>query len=269
MIPVSFEYARPQTIQEAVGFLEHEDAVVLAGGHSLLTKLKHRLLAPTRVVDINGLNLDEIKEEDGKLTIGATVRQAALMEATRGGAYDLLAKVGDAAGDPSIRARGTFVGALCALEPHGDWAAAGLALDAVLNVRSGSSERIIPLRDLASGDEQIGENALVVSATLKPMPQGAVCAYEKVKHAAIGWAIASVAFVHSANYARLAVSGACSVPSRLLRTELALANGSGNLMDEIDADLSAINFVGDSFASAEYRKRRLRILVQRLLNKHA
>ena len=54
MIPAAFDYVRPSTLDEALGFLaKHgEDAKVLAGGHSLIPAMKLRLSQPKVVVDI-------------------------------------------------------------------------------------------------------------------------------------------------------------------------------------------------------------------------
>ena len=52
MIPQSFEYAAPATLQEALGLLEHEGAKPLAGGMSLIPMMKLRLAAPEQLIDI-------------------------------------------------------------------------------------------------------------------------------------------------------------------------------------------------------------------------
>lgn len=53
-----FEYARPETEAEALAFLNDHggNTAVLAGGTDLLNLLKADLLAPARVVDINGVD---------------------------------------------------------------------------------------------------------------------------------------------------------------------------------------------------------------------
>jgi carbon-monoxide dehydrogenase medium subunit len=81
MIPGSFDYHAPQSLDEAIKLLGElgDDAKVLAGGHSLIPMMKLRLAEPTHLVDINGLtDLDYIKEENGYLCIGAMVRESAL-----------------------------------------------------------------------------------------------------------------------------------------------------------------------------------------------
>ena len=53
MIPATFDYFRPRTLDEALSLLSnHEDAKVLAGGHSLIPAMKLRLAQPKAVIDI-------------------------------------------------------------------------------------------------------------------------------------------------------------------------------------------------------------------------
>ncbi len=55
MIPGRFEYHAPSSLDEVISLLaEHEDARVIAGGHSLLPMMKLRFAEPVHLVDING-----------------------------------------------------------------------------------------------------------------------------------------------------------------------------------------------------------------------
>ena len=61
MIPRSFEYYSPRTLDEAVALLQKlgPDAKLLSGGQSLIPMMKLRLLSPEYIVDINRIpNLD-------------------------------------------------------------------------------------------------------------------------------------------------------------------------------------------------------------------
>ncbi len=73
MYPPKFGYVIPDSVNEANEFLEkHEDAKALAGGHSLIPMLKLRILRPSYLVELKGLNeLHYIRKEDGKIRIGA------------------------------------------------------------------------------------------------------------------------------------------------------------------------------------------------------
>ena len=57
MIPATFDYVRPDTLDEALRLLtEHgDDAKLLAGGHSLLPLMKLRLSTPSVLIDIGRL----------------------------------------------------------------------------------------------------------------------------------------------------------------------------------------------------------------------
>jgi len=68
-------YFAPTTIEEAVKLLaEHgEKAAVLAGGTDVVPKINYYQLKPDILLYVGGLGLDYLKEEKGKLLIGATI----------------------------------------------------------------------------------------------------------------------------------------------------------------------------------------------------
>src|SRR5215471_12821201 len=78
MIPRSFEYFSPRTLEEAIALLQKlgPDAKLLSGGQSLIPMMKLRLVSPPYIVDLNRIpGLDYIAESDGQLRIGALVRE--------------------------------------------------------------------------------------------------------------------------------------------------------------------------------------------------
>ena len=82
MIPGSFNYHRPSTVEEATSLLAElgEDARPLAGGHSLVPMMKLRLAPLEHLIDLGSIDsLRGISEESGGLTIGATTTQAELL----------------------------------------------------------------------------------------------------------------------------------------------------------------------------------------------
>jgi 2-furoyl-CoA dehydrogenase FAD binding subunit len=109
--PRPFDYARPDTVDEAVALLaEHgEEARVLAGGQTLLAMLNLRLVEPGVLVDITRIpELGKIREVDGKIEVGAAVTQSQLLGwAELRHKLPLLAAVlGDPAGTRAARRRG-------------------------------------------------------------------------------------------------------------------------------------------------------------------
>ena len=73
MIPGSFDYHSPSTVDEAIALLRgHGGAKLLAGGHSLIPAMRFRLASPEVLIDLNRVpGLRYIREEDGVLAIGA------------------------------------------------------------------------------------------------------------------------------------------------------------------------------------------------------
>ena len=58
MIPGAFEYHRPADLGEAVRLLEEhgDEALLVAGGHSLIPMMKLRMAQPDHLVDLRAIN---------------------------------------------------------------------------------------------------------------------------------------------------------------------------------------------------------------------
>ena len=79
MIPGAFDYHRPADLGEAVRLLaEHGDeALVVAGGHSLIPMMKLRMAQPEHLVDLRAIeSLRGIREDGRRVVIGAMTTQA-------------------------------------------------------------------------------------------------------------------------------------------------------------------------------------------------
>lgn len=262
MIPAKFEYVRPNSVSGAQKYLETENSVILAGGHSLMTDLKWRKTKPSLVVDINNLPLNEISIKKSELIVGATVRQERFYSSATSPVEQMLQRVCHAAGDPLIRSRGTLVGALCAAEKGGDWGAAALALNARLLIAQQKGEIEVPYAEWLSQETSQKENELVLAAIFPELPKDSEVSYSKAKHAAIGWAIAGMAIVKTQTFTRIAVSGVSERPARLIATEEAISSG-GDLDAAWKQDVGQLSLWGDSYASASYRLRVLKTAVER------
>jgi len=83
MKPASFDYVLAEYLDEALDVLANEgsDARIIAGGQSLMPMLNMRLAKPKTLVDIMQVSeLARIERKAGIVTIGAAVRQAALLD---------------------------------------------------------------------------------------------------------------------------------------------------------------------------------------------
>jgi CO/xanthine dehydrogenase FAD-binding subunit len=279
MIPAPFALHRPTSIAEACDALAHHgpSASVLAGGQSLIVDLKQRRKTPRLLIDLSTVGgLDTITVEPDAVTIGAMARQSTVTQtAALVARLPLLLDVANAAADPMVRRRGTLVGACCQVAPGGDWVAAALALDASVLLQSVAGSREVPLTEFVVGAERTSLRPGEIARALRiPTPQPRdVMVYRKVKHASVGWSVASAAIILSPgngrapSRARIAVSGAVSHPQRLPALESALVGMDLALTDElddaIDAALATLEYRGDYFASPDYRRRRLTVLLRR------
>jgi xanthine dehydrogenase YagS FAD-binding subunit len=117
----AFDFARPETIAEAVAMLDGRavgganGSAPLAGGTDLLTLMKADLYAPERLVDIKRLAElnNRIEEDEGGLTIGALVTLAQLEEDPRvTSLYPALAEAAALAATPQLRHMATIGGNL-------------------------------------------------------------------------------------------------------------------------------------------------------------
>jgi len=149
MIPASFDYHAPQTLEEAVALLQqHKDeAKVLSGGQSLLPLLKLRLGVAGHLVDIGRIpGLEYIKEEGGVLKIGGRTRESALERSdlvrTK---YPLLADTADVIADPLVRNLATVGGNLAHGDPANDHPATMLAYRAEVVATGPNGARTIPI----------------------------------------------------------------------------------------------------------------------------
>ena len=103
MIPQTFEYTAPATLDEALRLLA-QGAKPLAGGMSLIPMMKLRLAAPDRLVDLGRLKeMSYIREEAGALHLGATTTHYEIESSpiVRGKCH-LLAEAAAAIGDPAV-----------------------------------------------------------------------------------------------------------------------------------------------------------------------
>jgi carbon-monoxide dehydrogenase medium subunit len=155
MIPNSFDYYAPTTLEEATSLLgQHgENAKVLAGGHSLLPMMKLRIIEPQVLVDINHIKgLSGIQESDGFLTIGGLTRHAAFTQSDLiHSKFPIMADAANVIADPIVRNWGTVGGSLCHSDPAGDWASVMLAVRAELVLAGPKGNRTIVIDDFLVG----------------------------------------------------------------------------------------------------------------------
>jgi aerobic carbon-monoxide dehydrogenase medium subunit len=275
MIPASFDYESPRTLSEALDLLStHQDAKILAGGHSLLPAMKLRLAQPATLIDIGRIGgLSYVKEFGDGIAIGATTTHAevAASEALHKNS-PLLALTAAHIGDIQVRNRGTIGGSLAQAHPAADYPAAVLALDAEIVAHSRSGERLVPATKFFTGMFSTAlRNDEILTEIRIPRTTGEGVTYKKFHHPASGYAVVGVAvrlkFCGSnIESAAIGITGVADVAYRATAVEITLRGKTVSAVTEASSRAAAgVDVIGDYFASAEYRQHLVTVMTRRAL----
>jgi carbon-monoxide dehydrogenase medium subunit len=199
MIPPAFVYLRPNTIPEAIGFLQQygDEAKILSGGQSLIPMMKFRLARPGYLVDINRISgLTYIREEGGYLKIGGLTREADLEGSPLiRSKYPILFDTARVIADPQVRNMATLAGNLAHGDPANDHPATVMALGAQIVASGPKVERVIPVESffitLFTTDLQHDEIVTEIRIPIPPPRSGG--AYLKLERKVGDFATAAVA----------------------------------------------------------------------------
>ena len=199
MIPPSFDYHVPNSVNDAVGMLKEygSEAKILSGGMSLIPLMKLRLAEPAHLIDINRISgLDQIEEADSFLTIGALVREANLEKSVLiRSKYPLLLDTTLVIGDPLVRNRATIGGNLAHGDPANDHPATMLALEAELVVVGPQGQRKIPVTGFFTDlfTTALSSDEILTEIRIPIPPPGSGGAYFKLERKVGDFATAGVA----------------------------------------------------------------------------
>ncbi|MFF5402816.1 FAD binding domain-containing protein [Streptomyces misionensis] len=275
MIPPAFEYARPQTVEEAVRLLGEagDEAKVLAGGQSLLPLLRLRLAFPELVVDVGRIPaLRGVREDGDTLVIGAlTTHHDVIRDPLVRRHAGLLAAATATVADPAVRHRGTLGGSLAHADAAGDLPAVVLALDGELVASGPNGRRTVPAREFFVDYLQsaLAPDELLTEVRV-PKTDGWGFHYEKFHPVAQAWAIVGVAaLVRRENgriaEARVGLTNMGAIPLRASAAEAALAgaDGPGPVARAAVAAAEGTRPGQDASASPEYRAHLARVLTER------
>jgi CO/xanthine dehydrogenase FAD-binding subunit len=283
MKPPLFEYSAPKTLGEAVALLAADhDAMVLAGGQSLVPAMNFRLANPSRLVDIQHVaGLSGISVEAGEIVVKAMTRHRELeLSDVAYRANPLIREAMAFVAHIPIRNRGTVVGSLC----HAD-AAAEMPMVLVLTGGSVVAEGREGRRTIAADDffqfhmttsRKPGE--VIVEARFPALPKGAGYAFDEFTRRHGDYAIAAVGAIVSFDKdgtvadVSLAACGIASRPVRLTAAEAAL-KGQTLSADAVtaagEAAKEAVTAPDDMHGTTSYRRHIVATLVRRTVEKAA
>lgn len=281
MIPGTFDYHRPKTLNEAVGLLNSlgEEARVVAGGHSLIPMMKLRMAQPDHLVDLQDLDeLRGIEIEGESIVIGALTTQheiAASDDLAR--VCPILRETSLLIADPQVRYCGTLGGNLANGDPGNDMPAVMMALNASYHLTSNEGTRQVAAREFyeAAFFTKLKEAEILARVEFPRPAPGTGFAYEKQKRKIGDYATAAAAVVltmsgGSCTAAAIALTNLADTP---LFAEAAGAALVGSSVDDdavgraAEAAKAIADPASDGRGPAEFRTHLAGVMVRRAVNR--
>jgi len=261
MKPRPFDYARPDTVEEALAILaEHgDDARVLAGGQTLLAMLNLRVVETAVLVDITRIpELDVIREVDSKIEVGAAVTQNRLLAwPALAQKLPLLAATLPFVGHFQTRNKGTVCGSIAHADPASEIPLSLAVLEGEVVLRSRKGTRILGARDFQQGMLATArEPDELITAVRFPVVTGGVAFREVARRHGDFAMVAVAAVAENAHHIRVGVAGMAERPA-VSRLE---ADGASGIRDAIERLAWELEGYEDIHASARMRRDLLRRL---------
>lgn len=256
MKPAPFDYARPESLDQALDILSRrgDDARILAGGQSLGAMLNMRIVSPPVVVDFNRIPmLDRIEARSGAIATPALVRQAdALASPIIREHVPLLAQALPHVGHYQTRNRGTLCGSAAHGDPSAEIPLVLATLDGEVELKSRRRSRRVKARAFwRAALTTVCEPDECVTALHWPMASSAArYGFSEFSIRAGDFAVVAVACAREPSKVTLGFGG-CGDTPQIFEYSV----GGALSADEIASEASkALECRSDPFASRDYRR---------------
>jgi len=274
-------YFAASTLNEAMKLLGQygKKAVILAGGTDLVPRINTYGLKPGALIYVGKLGLDYIKEEKGRMVIGAATPMAKIAGskavAKKAAA---LSEAALQAGTAAVRTAGTIGGNLANASPAADLATPLLVLDADLSLVSQKKKRMIALKDFFKGPGQtVLQPGEMIKEVSFPIPKGRTAFVKLGRRKALTLSVVNAAVRLEVNRkkcqeARIALGSVAPTPLRCPKAEGLLKDQeiSKDLIAQCASEaMAASSPIDDQRASAWYRKKAGAAVVAKALAKAA
>lgn len=277
MKPSIFGYEAPTTIEQAINLLSgNADAVVLAGGQTLMPAMNFRAANPALLVDIQHIaGLRGIDVGDDGIVVKAMTRHREFeRDADVLRVNPLIAEAMQHVAHVPIRNRGTVVGSLCHADPSAEMPLLLVLLGGSVIAQGPSGRREIAAEDFFQSFLTTArhQDEVVVEARFPALRPGAGWAFDEVTRRHGDYAVVGVGCtLHldgegRASAVKLAACGIADRPIRLKAAE-AILNGTvfadSDLASAVAASVSAVTQPDEMTVSVSYRRRALGTLIRR------
>ncbi len=281
-ITTDFEYLPATTVEEALDLLSQrkdDDYKIIAGGQSLNTAMKHRLIAPEYIIDIKGVtDLDFIKYDEkeglkfGALTTHRSLEKSEIVREK----YAVLCEMEENVASVETRNWGTVAGDLCNADPAVDPAPPLIALDAKIKVASKDEEKTFNAEEFAVDfyETAVQPGEMVTEIQIPVLPANTGVYFTKYSQMQGDYALASVAVSITldkkkdvCSNARIGFAGVGSTPIRAKKAEEVLKGKKiteALLAEAAEVAKTEINPVSGIEGSADYKRELAGTLLKRV-----
>jgi carbon-monoxide dehydrogenase medium subunit len=277
MKPAPFEYARPNTLAEALSFMTLEDAKPIAGGQSLIPLLALRMTAPKLLVDISRITeLRGVEFGSEYIKLGALTRWCDVLKNQQLALqHPLLVEAIGHTAHYQIRNRGTVGGSCCHADPSAEMPAIAVTCEAQFEIRSLRGTRIVPADEFFVSvlTTVLEPDELLVSIRLPAWPSDRRYAFQDFSRRTGDFAMAGcVVFWDEEDGCcvnpHVGVFGVADTPIRVRDVEKVLLNRpvtTDVVVDAVSALREAVIPQDDLHAPSAYRSALLGVLLERAL----
>ena len=277
-----FNYKKAASVDEAAQTVASaEDGKFLSGGMTLIPTLKQRLASPSDIVDLGAIaGLKGIREEGGKIVIGAMTTQAELLASEAvAGHCPVLQEAAALIADPQVRYVGTIGGNVANGDPGNDMPALMQCLGASYVLTGPQGEREVAARDFyeAAYFTALAPDEILTKIKIPVPAAGHGYAYEKLKRKVGDYATAAAAVVLTFSGGTVA---SCSVALTNVADTPLFAAEAGEILtgSSLDADtvkraMAAAEAITDPASDgrgpAEYRTKMAGVMLERAIARAA
>jgi CO/xanthine dehydrogenase FAD-binding subunit len=275
--PTSFEYQRADSWEEAVELLRIWDGEgkIIAGGQSLVPMFNLRLTTADALIDINDIG-DEggPRVEDGAdgsvVVVPALTRHSTVLASTVIAEHaPMLRRAVGLVGNVRVRNRGTFGGSVAHADPTGEIPCCVLSMGGSVTLRGPRGVRTVAAKDwfrtylttAAEPDELVTEVRI-------PSAAGASWAFEEEVRRFSDFATVAVAVQTRPGSLPSIVLGGVADRPVLLPDDMVdpLRDPQTDILSAVaESAAASVNPESDVHATAEHRRRLVRVLVRRAL----
>lgn len=280
----AFNYASPTSLPEAISLLAErgDDAMLLAGGQSLMPILAFRMTAPGLLVDLKNVpGLEGIELDDTGVRLGARVRWRDIeRHAGLALAHPLLVEAIRHVAHYQIRNRGTVGGSLALADPAAEMPGIAVTCDATLVIVGPAGERVAAVGEFFVGPMTTGlaSDEILTAVHLPAWPTDRRWAFREFARRRGDFALAGIALHYDldeqgrATDTHIGVIGASDRPHRLPGAEAEIdgtAVDACTIAKAAAAAAAEVLPMSDHHAPADYRRALVATLVERALTEAA